>query len=254
MQLDNDKKPRLRDKTQSHSAPYSIGEIPDSVMYAIGKQLVHRFAVGMADITGDDFGGIFAEAIGGEHRDTPLGIADVVWESCAWSIKTVKHKNPFKAGKIRVISGRNSPAYSFDMGDPFADVNETGEAVLSIWNERVNIARDEYDDLRMAVLIRDPNTKRYAIFEDEVKRFAVTEYVWALNKRKNLEGYSRLTGEHVFTWQPHGSQFTIIKPVSASALMFKIVKSVPVLEVREIMNLIAYQDNWIEKIPPKITH
>jgi hypothetical protein len=45
-------------------------------------RIVHRLAVGHADITGDDFGGIFASAINGVHRGKPLGIADVEWHEC----------------------------------------------------------------------------------------------------------------------------------------------------------------------------
>ena len=60
------------------SGPYPLGEFPDSVAIEIGWHVVHRLAVGHADITGDDFGGIFASAIGGQHKGKPLGIADFI--------------------------------------------------------------------------------------------------------------------------------------------------------------------------------
>ena len=37
---------------------------------------------------GDDFGSIVAAAVGGKHRGSPLGIADVELEGGVWSIKT----------------------------------------------------------------------------------------------------------------------------------------------------------------------
>lgn len=247
MQSKNNK-PKLRDTTQSHSAPYPIGEIPDSVMYAVGKQLVHRHAIGMIDIKGDDFAEMFASAIGGVHRDQPLGIADVVWNKCAWSVKTVKSLRTFTQKKVRLISGRNSPAFSAGISDPLKDINATGRAVLEIWNERVAIAGDRCDDLRMIVLIRDPIKKHYTLFESGITRYVPTEYVWKQNAHGNLEGSAKLSGEHIFTWQPHGSQFTVIKNVPPSTIKFKIVKPPKVLPVEQIMKMVGYDDSWIEKV------
>src|SRR5687767_15015043 len=124
------KEPRLRGQAKRRSGPYPFGQIPQEVAAEIGKHLVHRLAVGHFDITGDDFGGIFAKAIGGSHRNRPLGIADVVWQGCAWSVKTVQDKNPFTATKMRVISGRNSPVYASEIPNPFANIQATGDAIL----------------------------------------------------------------------------------------------------------------------------
>ena len=182
----------------------------------IGKQIVHRLALGLGDISGDDFGTIFANAIGGIHRSTPLGISDVVWKRCAWSLKTVKLPKPFKSKRVRLISGRNSPDYSQGISDPRADADDTGRAVLSIWNARVDEAMSEYDDLRIAVLVRNIATKEFMLFEEEAQRFVPTNYEWAFNKQGNLEGKEKSTNTHRFTWQPHGSQFTIIREVPTS--------------------------------------
>lgn len=77
------KKPKLKGGAKQRSKPCPLGEIPRETAILIGKQIVHRLAIGHADITGDDFGGIFARAIEGEHRSSPLGIVDVVWNGCA---------------------------------------------------------------------------------------------------------------------------------------------------------------------------
>ena len=92
---------RLRgNKARLHGA-WPLGSFPRKVIVGIGRQLVHRMAVGMTDITGDDFGTIFAEAIEGVHRESPLGIADVLLNGNAWSVKTVKAKSPFMQKSIR---------------------------------------------------------------------------------------------------------------------------------------------------------
>ena len=89
---------------------------------------------GRKDITGEDWGDIFSKAIDGKHLNSPLGIADVVKGKTAWSMKTVKTAHPLTAKKVRLISGRCSPDYSYGIEDPHADIQKTGETVLAIWN------------------------------------------------------------------------------------------------------------------------
>ena len=69
----------LRGSASRRSGPYLLGQITDEVLAAVGRQIVHRLGIGVSDLTGDDFGTIFAEAIGGTHRARPLGVADVAW-------------------------------------------------------------------------------------------------------------------------------------------------------------------------------
>jgi hypothetical protein len=222
-----------------------LGQLPDDVLFQVGRQLVHRLAVGLADITGDDFGTIFAAAIGGEHRGKPLGVADVELEECAWSVKTVKATRPYEADIIRFISGRNSPDYSLGIADPHANPENTGRAVLSIWNARVNEALDHYNDLRIVALVRNMDTRQYRMFEEEAQRFTPTDFKWAFNAKGNLEGHNRTTGEHQFTWQPHGSQFTILRRVPASARRFSIDPNVPIVTPDTILASITFKPNWI---------
>lgn len=210
----------------------------------MGRQLVHRFAVGHADITGDDFGTIFARAIQGDHRMSPLGIADVTFNSCAWSVKTVRESDPFHASTVRLISGRNSPDYSLGIHDPHANPGATGRAVLSIWNARVNEALNEYDDLRVVVLVRDMVTKHFLIFEEEAVRYTPGDYRWAFNKRNNLEGHDP-DDRHVFTWQPHGAQFTILRRVPPSARRFLINRNIETVTDDSILAYIRFTPDWI---------
>lgn len=73
----------------------------------------------------------------------------------------------------------------------------------------------------MLVLVRNYETRQYLIFERPTSVFSAGDYVWRKNNRGNLEGYKDKT-LHAFTWQPHGSQFTIIEEVPDSAVTWSI--------------------------------
>lgn len=99
---------RIRGSNIRVYGPWPLGSFPHEIILGLSRQIVHRLAIGHSDITGDDFGTIFANAIGGTHRESPIGIADVVREGVAWSVKTVKSNAPFLQKTVRLISGRNS--------------------------------------------------------------------------------------------------------------------------------------------------
>lgn len=212
----------------------------------MAKQIVHRLAIGMGDLEGNDFGTIFANSIGGVHRSRPLGVADVEWNGCAWSVKTVKEKRPFKKQRVRLISGRNSPDYSVGIENPHADIDATGRAVLQIWNARVNEALDEHDDLRVVVLVRNIETREFVLFEEEAVRYVPDEYEWSYTPRGNLQCTHRLSGKHTFTWQFHGVQFTVLRDIPPSARRFKIVPNVPLLDPEDIIEYVGFGEHWID--------
>ena len=239
---------RLRGRSRRRSGPYPLGELPASLAVQIGRHIVHRLAVGNADITGDDFGCIFASAISGDHRQSPLGIADVTWNGCAWSVKTVKGIRPFSQRIIRVISGRNSPVYSSGITDPFADIQATGRAVLDVWNARLDESFNDHDDLRIFVMMRNMSTLEFTLMEYEAARYVAAEYTWRRNTHGNLEGIEADGGAHRFTWQPHGSQFTVIHHVPESAYRFRITHTPGTLEERQVLSLIGFDESWIEPV------
>lgn len=239
------KHPRLRDGHKlSAQEPYSLGEIPTDLIKRIGGGLVYLLAIGRKDISGNDWGDIFADAIGGIHLNSPIGIADVVLDRTAWSMKTVKAPNPFTAKSIRLISGRCSPDYSYGITDPHEDIQRTGRAVLGIWNERINIATDSYNPVRTAILIRSADMLSYTLFEEENRRFRTSDFIWEANSNGNLVGKEIETGIMRFTWQPHGSQFTIHTHIPKSAIKFTI-KEPPIMSKSDVMNTIGFDDSWI---------
>lgn len=214
------------------------------MVVGIASHLIYLICIGRKDISGSDWGDALAEAIGGRHLDAPVGIADVVKEKMAWSVKTVKNKDPFNARSVRLISGRCSPDYSYGITDPHEDIQKTGRVVLGIWNERVNIAHDCYNPVRTTVLIRSYDMLSYCIFEEENHRYRTNDYTWEVNSNGNLIGMDTETGEQCFTWQPHGSQFTIHTKVPSNAIKFTI-KQPPVLQKEITLNNIGFDKSWI---------
>lgn len=236
---------RLRGKAKRRHEEYPLGDIPDRIIVDLAKQFIHRIAVGQEDISGDNFGAIFAKSIKGKDLAKPLGIVDVAKQKSAWSTKTVKHPNPFNSKQVRLISGRNSPDYSLRIANPRANATTTGHAVVKIWNERVNEALEKYDDLRTLVLVRNFSKREFVLFEEEATRFVPSDYKWEFNKKRNLEGHNITTGEHHFTWQPHGSQFTIKRKIPAHARKFSISRNVPQIPMEKVLKAIKFDKSWI---------
>lgn len=239
---------RLRGQAPRRSGLYPLGAIPDDVIFHLGKKIVHRLAVGMADIIGDDFGNMFASAVGGTHRARPLGVADVALDRCAWSIKTVSATKPFEKKTLRLISGRNSPVYSRGINDPFSDIARTGATVLEIWNERVNEAFGEYDDLRIVVLVRSVAKLEFVLMEHEAHRYNPADFEWELRNGRNLIGRDRDSGTLHFTSQSSGSQFTIHHKVPRSARRFRIIRQPSMISEGQVLDSIGYEDSWIEAL------
>ncbi len=213
----------------------------------IGSYFVYLLYIGRKDITGTDWGDAFSDAIGGKHLDSPIGIADVVLEKMAWSMKTVKNPTPFNCRNVRLISGRCSPDYSYGITDPHDDIQKTGRAVLGIWNERVNIAQDNYSTVRTSVLVRSNDLLSYCLFEEENHRYRTNDYYWEVNANGNLIGKSLETNEVCFTWQPHGSQFTIHTKVPENAVRFEIQQP-PLLTKENILDTIHFDKSWVRII------
>ncbi len=241
------KSPKLRD---SNSLPtqelYPINEFPEEIIRNIGKRLIYLKCVGRSDLSGDDWGDVFAEAIGAIHHHSPLGLTDVTLGNMAWSMKTIKVEKPHTTKAVmRLIIGRNSTDFSFKLENPRENPQLTGSMVLQIWNNRVNIAYKDHTSLRTSVLVRSKDLLSYSLFEEDTPRFVPNAYEWKINKNGNLEGFDVETGKKKFTWQPGGSQFTIHTHIPKNAYKFKI-KEPPKLDLDETLNQINYSDDWVE--------
>jgi hypothetical protein len=240
------KRPRLR-TVEKYNPPYPINSLPSDFALKLGREVIYHIATRTASILeGTDWEQIFARNIGARWKPSNIGLDDVVLEQTAWGAKTVKHDNPSKAKKIRLICGRNSPVYSYgDTQVTDCDPDELGAKVLNIWNERVTSIRKLYRHLRTIVLLKADDLLELAVFEYDTVLFNEKDYKWKWNRNKNLIGIKASNEELKFTWQPSGSQFTIIEEVPTSRLAIRI-KQPPSLDQNETLTLLKFDSSWIE--------
>lgn len=194
--------------------PFPLNQLSRSALLSIGKSLfAARYIRNLNDFVGDEWERAFAIAINAEWRPSNIGLDDVQLHNTCWGAKTVKSANPRTQRRVRLISGRNSPTYSYGRETiANADAEEIGKEVLSIWNARVDEVRSRFAHARTVVLLKGPDLAMASVFEFELVRYPIDLYTWTVNERNNLEGHGP-DGDHRFTWQPHGSQFTIVEPV-----------------------------------------
>ncbi len=83
-----------------------------------------------------------------------------------------------------------------------------------------------------------------SVFEFDTIIYSDADY-WQWNKRNNLEGFKKTTKEHVFTWQPHGSQFTIIEDIPTNRLSIRI-KQPPTLNKDLILKALKFDNSWVQ--------
>lgn len=119
-----------------------------------------------------------------------------------------------------------------------------GSQVLEIWNERVSAIRKLYKFTRTVALLKSDNLDEVAVFEYDTLRFDQELYEWNWNLRGNLEGYLKGTKEHCFTWQPHGSQFTIVEKVPSDCLVIKI-RLPKKIDKGELLQTIGFDKSWV---------
>jgi len=241
---DNEQTPRLR-SVNKIQPPFPLNQFPSEFGFLLGREIVCLLAtVHPPTLEGSEWEKIFAICINGIWKPSNIGLDDVTLQNCAWGAKTVKSTNPDKLIKVRLISGRNSPSYSFNQQALDADPEILGKEVLSIWNNRVSAIRSKFAHVRTVVLIKSYDLTKLVVFETETVLYPSDQYFWLRNKNNNLEGYEKETKFHKFTWQPHGSQFTIIETVPNDTLLIE-VKSPPVLEKDNILEAVNFDNSWI---------
>ena len=240
-------KPSPKLRTVHKSPPvFPLNTFPSSLPIIIGREIVYLLASkGRPNLVGSEWEEIFAKAIGAIWKDSNNGLDDVRLGNTAWGAKTVKSKNPSKAKKVRLISGRNSIVYSFGSKiDTSVDPNLPGEQVLSIWNDRVSGIRERFDHLRTIVLVKSNDLSEVVVFEFETIRYDPELFYWEWNKENNLEGFSKHTDDHMFTWQPHGSQFTIHEKIPPNSVLIKIRKP-KTLDKEKTLLALGFDSSWI---------
>lgn len=243
--MDNNRVPKLRTVNKTQPA-YPLNDFPKSFPYHLGKELVYLLASkGKPELEGSEWERIFADSLNADWKPSNVGLDDVVLGNTAWGAKSVKALKPSKVKKVRLISGRNSPNYSFgERSDRKADPALIGELVLEIWNERVSAIREKYKHLRTIVLIKSYDLSEVVVFEFDTIRYDHELFTWQWNANGNLIGTHRKSGEQYFTWQPHGSQFTISEPVPEKALIINI-RQPEALNKEEVLKALGFNNEWI---------
>jgi hypothetical protein len=246
--MGNNKSPKLRTVNKSVAA-FPLNDFSKEFPFLLGKELIYLLASkGKPELEGSEWENIFANCIRANWKPSNVGLDDVVMGNTAWGAKTVKAINPSAQKKVRLISGRNSPNYSFgERSDQKADANLIGKLVLDIWNERVSAIREKFKHLRTVVLIKSNDLSEVVVFEFDTIRYDHELYNWEWNNNNNLVGTHKKTGEHCFTWQPHGSQFTIIEDVPDKNLVIQI-KQPPILDKEQILKTLGFDKSWITVI------
>ncbi len=242
------KRPKLR-TVEKYTPPYSLNQFPSGFALNLGKEIVYALATRKTDrLEGSDWEEIFAGLVGADWKPSNVGLDDVVFQQTAWGAKTVKNKKPFTVKKVRLISGRNSPVFSY--GDEKVSgrpPDELGGKILEIFNERVAAIKKNYKHLRTVVLIKGAGLLELSVFEFDTVMYDLDMYSWSWNKRGNLEGKKTKSDIHKFTWQPHGSQLTIIEDVPDNRLSIRIRQPTP-LDKSQILEELQFDDSWVEVI------
>lgn len=239
--------PRLKTVSKI-SAPYPLNDFPSSFLQKLGLEIVIMLATSRnLSLEGPEWERMFAKSIEADWKPSNVGLDDVIKGSFAWGAKTVKCSNPHNVSSIRLISGRNNPEYSF--GAIADSENGIGAQVIQIWNGRVESLRDKFRELRTVVLLKPTDFSAekipFSVFEFETVRYPEDRYEWRKNKNDNLEGFEKESGEHKFTWQRHGSQFTIVEAIPEKRTRF-FVKKPGQLNEEQILKMVGYDHSWIE--------
>ena len=148
------RRPKLR-TVEKYDPPYPLNKFPGDFHLGLGREIIYLLATRVTPrFEGADWEEVFTRLIGGRWKPSNVGLDDVLLEQTAWSAKTVKAATPSTCKRVRLISGRNSPTYSYDAEEiRGADPSEIGEMVVEIWNERVSAVRSKYKHLRTVVLL-----------------------------------------------------------------------------------------------------
>lgn len=237
--------PRLRTVNKA-TAPFALNKFPPKFVDTLAREIVYMMATKQSmSLEGNEWEQIFAQCVGADWKPSNVGLDDVVLDNCCWGAKTVfGNKNLEKQSRVRLICGRNSPTYSYGVDKITSeDPNEIGKLVLEIWNERVSAVRQVFKFVRTVVLVKAKDYHDYLVFEFDTVRYDPELHYFKWNKDNNLEGYEKATDKHRFTWQPSGSQFTIIEDIPEQRLHIS-VKEPERLDKETVLKALEFDSTW----------
>lgn len=247
--------PKLRTVNKA-VAPFEVNKFPAKFVDTLAREIVYMMATKQSmSLEGNEWEQIFAECVGAQWKPSNVGLDDVVLDNCCWGAKTVFGTTKIAQQEtVRLISGRNSPTFSYGIDKIASENPDTiGKLVLEIWNERVSAVRQMFKFVRTVVLVKSKDYREYLVFEFDTVRYDPELYYFKWNKRNNLEGYDKATNGHRFTWQPSGSQFTIIEKVPETRLHISI-KQPEQLNKDAVLKTLNFDNSWYRVISDHIEH
>lgn len=224
-----------------------LNRLPDAFPFKLSEEIVYLLATSSPSLEGSQWEQIFAHCIGAEWKPSNVGLDDIVLKQTAWGAKSIKNNRPHSAKTVPLISGRNSLDYSFGERDLTARSELLGSKVIEIWNERVSAIRAKYMHVRTVVLIKSPDLLDLTVFEFDMERYDPSDYDWRWNENENLEGHLKVSSTpktHKFTWQPHGSQFTIVEDVPEQCLRISI-RQPERLDKAQVLTSLGFSKDWV---------
>jgi hypothetical protein len=243
-----DREPKLKVGSKGAKPLYPLNQFPLQTLVGIGKGLLAAKLVReLHDVTGEEWERIFAHALGAEWLPSNFGLDDIRIGITCWGAKTVKHPKPRTAASVRLISGRNSPGYSYGLDQIRTTAPaDVGRLVLGIWNARVDQVRQRYLDVRTVVLLKGPGLTENALFETELLPFRAEEFNWEWNEQGNLIG-TMADAKKRFTWQPHGAQFTIHEPVPPNRTIIALQPPAGINRPspEQVIEQMGFAENWL---------
>jgi hypothetical protein len=92
-------------------------------------------------------------------------------------------------------------------------------------------------------LVKSKDYLNYLVFEVDTVRYDPELFYFKWNTNMNLEGYDKSTNEHRFTWQPSGSQFTILENIPEKRLHIE-VKRPKILDKDTVLKTLKFDNTW----------
>ena len=93
-------------------------------------------------------------------------------------------------------------------------------------------------------MVKSNDLTEVVVFEFDTIRYDPELFAWEWNKNSNLRGVEKSSGEHRFTWQPHGSQFTITEKIPSKSLVIRI-RQPESLNKEVVLNALGFDRSWI---------
>ncbi len=153
--------------------------------------------------------------------------------------------HPFATRHVSLTNTLHLPV-DFDkaVSECAADPNKLGAMILETWNKSLSVVRG-FDEERFSVLFAGKDSSSAVFFEVPIVSFEPSEYVWEWNEDEGLDGYEKGTDVQRFTWQPHGSQFTVISRVPDNRLKLRIRRP-QLLDRDSVLEQLKFDPSWVE--------